>query len=158
MLIKNTYLFALLCVLSLSCTRNYEVTTPSKYLKNIDVASLADSSKYQKLSTVFPFEWDRMVVLQPYQHPLLKDCGYQFNLPDTRIENTEGLQEYLFVKDTKLIKHLIYDGKVAYGIQLLVDKSLYNDCGLKNSSDLYVKYKGDNEFGFIGKTFVIVKK
>ena len=158
MQIKNIYLIVFFSMLFFSCQKKYEVTSPGKYFGSIVDKTVADSSSYQKLSTVFPFEWDRIIVLQPYQHPFLKDCGYQFDLPDTRIENTEGLHEYLLIKDNKLIKHLIYDDTYKNNISLVVDSSIYTLCGIENTPDLYIKFRSDSGYDFMGKSYTIFKK
>ena len=141
-----------------SCKTNYEVVTPEKIFNKIIDQIGSDTSVIKRLDTSLSFSWDKMIVLKPYQETLAKECGFELDLSNSKIQATEGLDEYLFIKDKKLIMHVISNGIEKKGIRLVVDKSLDNVCGIDNSSDLFIKLLSDSSHDFYGKTFLIFKK
>ena len=99
-----------------------------------------------------------MIILQPYQQSLLKKCGYNFDLPHSKIKFTEGSEEYLFIKDKKIIKHIIHTNTAKKYIRLVLDKSLNNNCGIENSSQPFIEFLSDSSSDFPGKTYLVFKK
>ncbi len=142
----------------ISCYKNYELDTPEIVFNNILEQSNSDTSSIKRLDSFLSFEWDKMIILQPYQYPVLKECGYDFDLPDSKIKYTEGSKEYLFIKDKKIIKHLIHTDTSREYIRLVLDKSFNNTCGVQNSSQVFIKFVSNSSRDFLGKTYLVFKK
>ena len=154
----NLFIYFFSPLLLFGCYSNYEVSTPEIVFKNISDQNTSDTTVTKRLDSFLSFEWDTMFILQPYQQPLLKECGYDFDLPDSKIENTEGGEEYLFIKNKKIIKHLIHTDTAKTYIRLVLDKSLKNNCGIENSPQLFIKFVSDSSSDFTGKTYLVFKK
>lgn len=151
-------------VFLLGCTRNYETVTSEIVFKDIlEKCTSKDTNVIYQLDSLLPFKWDRMMVIEPYwSEATLKQCGVDTKLPGSKIRVTEGSNEFIFIKDGTLIKHIIHSSEEKRPINLVLDYPLDNSkssvCGIENSPGIYIRFAGDSSYNFLGKTFIVFKK
>ncbi len=155
---KGIFIALFLICYCTSCHKGYELNTPETVFKNILDKNYSDTSSIMRLDSLLSFEWDKMIILQPYENTILKDCGFDFDLPDSKIKYTEGSEEYIFIKNKKIIKHLIHKDSAKAYIRLVLDTSLINTCGVQNSSQVVIKFVSNTSKDFLGKTYLVFKK
>lgn len=127
-----------------SC-KSYEIITPGKiFNKVIQKFPATDTSTSLRLNSLLDFEWDHFIIIPSYTAEVIsKKCGYNFSLPDSKNQHTEGGDEYVFLKNSKVIYHIINAPQKENFITIRYDfaamKNDSNFCGIANSDKVYIK-------------------
>ncbi|MEJ7626755.1 MAG: hypothetical protein WKF35_07830 [Ferruginibacter sp.] len=121
---------------------------------------IGDTSTVYRLDLLLHFDWDRLIILYPYySKSLLKTkCGILDELPSSKIEGTEGYNEYLFIKRGRIIKHLILDDPKSKIMVTFYQYSPNLDtmpCGIANSPNTFIKQIRNENRDWDGRTFLI---
>ena len=146
----------------LSACKTYEVITPTAAFKKITQRfPKGDTSSSYRLNTLLDFEWDRFIIIGSYQGDAISaSCDYKFALSDSKNQNTEGGDEYIFLKDKKLIKHIIYNSSehqiIALNYDRTFDRNDRNICGFANTDRLYIQQTASEMSNW--RTFKIFEK
>ncbi len=147
-------------ILFLTSCDKYETTTPELVFKNILVKSNHfDTVSYFRLDSVLNFDWDRLMTRTPYlPKNSFEKCGLLTSLPSSKLDRTEGLNEYFFTKNNKIIKYLV-NNEINPLLIFEFQKSLAEKtCGVENSKNIFIKRISNFDSLYKGETFLIFSK
>jgi hypothetical protein len=162
---KNIFItIATFLVYNESC-KPKNVVNPEIVFKSIlNKCTSPDTTIKYKLDTILNFEWDKMIILTPYfNRTKLEKCA-GVSIPKSTLENTEGVNEYLFIKDKKVEVYVSSNNKELDRIALTFNNNFYTfeklqlECGIVNNSNLYIKLTTNKDPEWAGKTFLIFNK
>lgn len=162
---KTRNLFGMAFSLSILASCSQYTTTPLEIpLKNVVAAILPGDTVAYRLDSLIDFDWGRLIILTPYYaKQYLKDrCHIVSALPSSAIDNNEGPNEYIFIKEGKIVSHHISPEPnrsliVTFGDGMGSDE-LISSCGIPNTSKTFVKSVSSHNREYQGKTFKIFLK
>ncbi len=156
---KFIFYILIICLFFYSC-KEYETSSPEMVFKNVlEKSNSYDTTTSFRLDSILNFDWDRIMTRTPYT-PInsFEKCGLLTNLPSSKLDGTEGLDEYFFTKNNKIIKYLVNKEKNP-AMVLEFQKSLADQtCGIENSKNIFIKRIPNIDSLYKGKTFLIFSK
>ncbi|MEJ7627631.1 MAG: hypothetical protein WKF35_12265 [Ferruginibacter sp.] len=120
-----------------TCNHSQQVQPEIVFNKLLQKFNSPDTSLIFRLDTFIDFKWDRLIILKPYfSKKNLQHCGIIGDIPSSKLNFNEGSVEYLFIKDSKVIKHLVSNDHRSH-IALIFEDN--DDCGFRNTPNTYIK-------------------
>ncbi len=160
---RNLFGMAFSLTILASCSQ-YPTTASEVPFKNVVAAILPGDTVAYRLDSLIDFDWDKLIIIRPYydKKKLKQECGILSKMPDSKIDVTEGGDEYLFIKGENIISHHFTRDKDPSVIIISARSESGNDmapkCGIPNTTNTFIKLVSNANPEWNGKTFKIFLK
>ena len=157
-----SFLFSVAVVCHFTSCKSYPKSPLDKPFKNVVAKISASDTLSYRFDSLIDFDWDRLIILKPYcdKKRLKQDCGIVSEMPDSKIDGTEGSDEYLFIKAGKIISYHFTKNE---GPSVVVTSARsVNDmipkCGIPNTAQTFIKLIPNANPDWTGRTFKVFLK